>query len=243
MRFDVLTLLPEFFSGPLKCGVTGRAVDRGLIKVNVHNIRDFTTDRHRTADDAPYGGGSGMVMKVEPVKRALEHVMGLEDTRPTVVLTTPQGEPFGHRAAVELSKLDRVVVICGRYEGVDERIRALADKEYSIGDYVLTGGEIAALVLIDAAGRLVQGVLGDEASSVDESFSKGLLEYPQYTRPEEFEGERVPEVLTSGDHAAIERWRRTESLRRTLLRRPELLDTADLTNEDRRILEGLKEKG
>ena len=242
MRFDVLTLLPELFEAPLAGGVLGRAVSSGAIELHLHNIRDFTSDKHRTVDDSPYGGGAGMVMKPEPITRALESVAG-EGARPFVILTTPQGAPLTQSMAKTLSAKDRIVIICGRYEGVDERVRALADMEVSIGDYVLTGGELPALVIIDSVGRLCAGVLGSENSAKDDSFTDGLLEYPQYTRPEVFRGAKVPEVLTSGDHAGIERWRRRESLRRTFERRPDLLDAMGdigLTDEDKLFIAELR---
>lgn len=235
MRFDVLTLFPEFFASPLKHGVIGRAVANGVLEVHTHNIRDFTADKHRTTDDYPYGGGRGMVLKVEPVVKALESVGGPDPG--TVVLTTPQGVRFSHGLAKKLAGERRLIIICGRYEGVDERIREFADIEVSAGDYVLTGGEIPALVIIDSVGRLVPSVLGKEESKEKDSFTDGLLEYPQYTRPEEFRGIKIPSVLTSGNHAEIERWRRRESLRRTYLRRPDLLKDAVLTDEDRLFLE------
>lgn len=235
MRFEILTLFPEFFDSPLRQSIIGRAVSGGLLDISVRNIRDYTTDKHRTTDDYPYGGGAGMVMKVEPVARALEAV-----GKGKVILTTPQGARLTQGLAKGLSAEERLVIICGRYEGVDERIRGFADLEVSIGDYVLTGGEIAALAIIDAVGRLVPGVLGDEQSAVQESFSEGLLEYPHYTRPEEFRGMRVPEVLLSGNHKEIERWRRQEALRRTYLRRPDLLEGASLTDEDKRFIAKLK---
>lgn len=245
MTFDVLTLLPEFFPGPLAEGVIGRAISSGVLEFHAHNIRDFTSDRHRTVDDSPYGGGPGMVMKPEPIARALKSVAesgGGSSAKPFVILTTPQGLPLTQERARFLATKQRLVIICGRYEGVDERVRALADIELSIGDYVLTGGELPALVIIDSVGRLCAGVLGSESSAKDDSFTAGLLEYPQYTRPEVFEGMEVPEVLTSGDHGEIERWRRRESLRRTFERRPELLDEADLTDPERLFIEGLRKK-
>lgn len=239
MVFEILTLFPEFFTTPLRQSVIGKAIDRGIIQASAHNIRDYTTDKHRTTDDSPYGGGHGMVMKVEPVVRALE---ALKDGRPdaTVVLTTPQGERFTQKLAAEFSELPALIIVCGRYEGYDERIRSFADREVSIGDYVLSGGEIPALTIIDAVSRLIPGVLGEPESSETDSFSEGLLEYPQYTRPEEFRGMRVPEVLLSGNHAAIEKWRRKEELRRTLERRQELLELAGLTDEDRAILDEMR---
>ncbi len=243
MRFDVLTLLPEFFETPLRQGVIGRAISKGLLEVHTHNIRDFAPDRHRTTDDAPYGGGAGMVMKPGPIERALESALkaaaGLEK-RPVVILATPQGTPFNHKIAKGLADEEGLVIICGRYEGVDERVRGLVDIEVSIGDYVLTGGEIAALVIIDSVGRLKPKVLGAEDGTEDDSFADGLLEYPQYTRPPEFKGLKVPEVLLSGDHREIERWRRLESIRRTFQRRPELLDKTELTDEERLFVKRLK---
>ncbi|MEK7772940.1 MAG: tRNA (guanosine(37)-N1)-methyltransferase TrmD [Deltaproteobacteria bacterium] len=239
MKFDILTLFPDFFTSPLSHGVIGRAVSRGLLRVGIHNIRDFTSDRHRTTDDCPYGGGAGMVMKVEPVVRAIESVRG-EGQATTVVLTTPQGVRFSHETAVELSGRERIAIVCGRYEGFDERIRDFVDMEVSAGDYILTGGEIPAMMIIDAVGRLVPDVLGEPCSPEHESFSDGLLEYPQYTRPEEFRGLKVPEVLLSGNHAWIEKWRRRESITRTLIRRPDLLEKAGLSDEDRALMEKLK---
>lgn len=257
MRYDVLTIFPEFFTSPLGQSIIGRAIERGLIDVRTHNIRDYTTDRHRTTDDYPYGGGAGMVMKVEPVVRALEAITGSAGTgasgpeetpaggrlahgRTKIILTTPQGAPFTHGLAKELSALGNIVIICGRYEGVDERIREFADIEVSVGDYVLTGGEIPALAIIDAVSRFIPGVLGEGTSAERESFADGLIEYPQYTRPEEFRGMRVPDVLLSGHHAEIERWRRAQSITRTFLRRPDLIEKAELTDVDRRLIEELK---
>lgn len=242
MIFEILTLFPEFFTTPLRQSVIGKAIDKGVIRATAHNIRDYTTDKHRTTDDYPYGGGHGMVMKVEPVVRAIE---ALKDGRPDakVVLTTPQGERFTQKTAQEFSELPALIIVCGRYEGYDERIRAFADREVSMGDYVLSGGEIPALTIIDAVSRLIPGVLGEPESSVTDSFSAGLLEYPQYTRPEEFRGMTVPDVLLSGNHGEIERWRRLEALRRTLQRRPELLDAAELTEKEREAVLRMKEGG
>jgi len=251
MRFDIISIFPDFFSAPLSYGVTGRAIKKGIIHVKAHDLRAYTTDARRTVDDAPYGGGSGMVMKVEPVARALEAVTGGFDemsrqdaagggTAAKIILTTPQAKPFTQDLAVELSTLDNIVIICGRYEGVDERIRNLVDMEVSIGDYILTGGEYPALVIIDAVCRLIPGVLGSAASKDDDSFSRGLLEYPHYTRPPEFNGKSVPDVLLSGDHGRIERYRRKEGLRRTLGKRPELIKEAPLTVLDIELLEELK---
>lgn len=225
MRFDILTLFPEFFDidkGPLSLSIIGRAIDGGLLEVEAHNIRDYTTDSRRTVDDSPYGGGPGMVMKVDPLVSAIEALRS-EGQEAKVILLTPQGKRFDQALAAEFSTLERVVVVCGRYEGVDERVRSYVDMELSIGDYLLSGGETAALVLIDAVGRLLPGVI-TAGSLESESFTEARLEYPQYTRPEEFRGMRVPSVLLSGNHAEIERWREEESLLRTKARRPDLLD-------------------
>ncbi len=235
MRFDILTLFPEFFISPLNQSLLGKALAKGVLSVNTYNLRDFTTDRHRTTDDSPYGGGHGMVMKVEPVVRALESLKS-DGPRARVILTTPQGVPLTQALAGELSREERLIIVCGRYEGVDERIRAFVDTEVSLGDFVLTGGEIAALALIDSVGRLVPDVLGEPGSAAHDSFSDGLLEYPQYTRPEDFRGQVVPSVLLSGNHAEIERWRRIESLKRTAKRRPDLIEKAVLTEAERRLL-------
>ncbi|MFQ5480900.1 MAG: tRNA (guanosine(37)-N1)-methyltransferase TrmD [Thermodesulfobacteriota bacterium] len=242
MRFHIVTIFPDFFKAPLSYGVTGRAIQKGLIEVKAHNLRDYTSDKHRTTDDTPYGGGCGMVMKVEPVARAIEAIRSDDIADSRIILTTPQGAPFTQDIARELSEVEKLVIICGRYEGVDERIRDLVDMEVSIGDYVLTGGEIPALVLIDSVSRLVQGVLGSGDSKEDDSFSKGLLEYPQYTRPPEFNGLSVPEVLLSGDHTRIEKYRRTESLRRTLKKRPDLLEKASIRAGDCEIITRLKKE-
>lgn len=240
MRFDILTLFPDFFTSPLNHGVIGRAISKGLLTVGIRNIRDYTDDRHRTTDDYPYGGGAGMVMKVEPVARAIEAVRG-EGAETTVVLTTPQGTRFSQDIASELKRRGgRIAIVCGRYEGFDERIRGLVDMEVSAGDYILTGGEVPALMIMDAVGRLIPEVLGEPSSPVHESFGDGLLEYPQYTRPEEWMGMKVPSVLLSGDHAAIERWRRQESIARTLARRPDLLEKADLSDEERALIGKLR---
>ncbi|CAG1065151.1 tRNA (guanine-N(1)-)-methyltransferase [uncultured bacterium] len=239
MVFDILTLFPEFFSSPLRQSVVGKAIAKGVLRVEAHNLRDFTLDKHKTTDDYPYGGGHGMVMKVEPMAAAIE---ALKAQRPgaTVVMTTPQGERFTQKTAAEFAALSSLIIVCGRYEGYDERIRSFAGREVSVGDYVLSGGEIPALAIIDAVARLIPGVLGEPESSESDSFSAGLLEYPQYTRPEEFRGMRVPDVLISGNHALIEKWRRQESLRRTFHKRPDLIEFADLTAEDKAFLEELK---
>jgi tRNA (guanine37-N1)-methyltransferase len=237
MRFEVFTLLPEVFSPYLETSILKRARQRGLIEVRLHNIREYTHDRHHTTDDTPYGGGGGMVMKPEPVFEAVESVLGPQAGCP-VILLTPQGRLFTQSVAQELATHPQLALICGRYEGVDERIREhLVTDEISIGDYVLTGGELPALILIDAVSRLIPGVLGDPDGAFDDSHASGLLEYPHYTRPPEFRGWKVPEVLLSGDHARIARWRRQQSLLRTLERRPDLLDKAPLSEEDRKFLE------
>jgi tRNA (guanine37-N1)-methyltransferase len=239
MRFDVFTLFPAIFDSPLKESILKRAIDAGLLEVYLHNIRDYTTDKHHITDDYPYGGGGGMVMKPEPVFAAVESVLGIRNQQSAIpiILLTPQGRSFNQAVAWELSKFDRVALICGRYEGFDERIREqLVTDEISIGDYVLTGGELAALVIVDAVIRLKPGVLGDPGGPLDDSHSTGLLEYPHYTRPPEFRGWKVPEVLLSGDHARIDRWRREQSLKRTLARRPDLLSQAKLSDADRALL-------
>ena len=246
MRFDIFTILPEIFPPYLESSILQRARQRGLIDVHIHNIRDYTLDRHHTTDDTPYGGGGGMVMKPEPVFEAVESVLGLTATQtqpPTVpvILLTPQGRVFDQRVAEELSHHERIALLCGRYEGVDERIREhLVTHEISVGDYVLTGGELPALLITDAVSRLIPGVLGDPEGAQDDSHSMGLLEYPHYTRPPEFRGWRVPEVLLSGDHGKIERWRREQALFRTLKKRPDMLKTANLRKEDEKFLESLK---
>ncbi|MFQ5666860.1 MAG: tRNA (guanosine(37)-N1)-methyltransferase TrmD [Candidatus Binatia bacterium] len=235
MRFHILTLFPELFSSVLSSTMLQKAQERGMVRFELHNIRDYAGDKHRVTDDAPYGGGDGMVMKPEPVVAALESV-GTAPARPWRVLLSPQGRPFTQTRAAALAQLNEITLVCGRYEGVDERVRAFVDEELSVGDFVLSGGEVAALVIVDAVSRLVPGVLGGEHSACVESFSDGLLEYPQYTRPPEFRGMRVPEVLRSGDHRAIARWRREQALRRTLERRPDLLSRVTLSPEDRAFL-------
>jgi len=240
MQFDVFTLLPEVFQPYLDSSILQRARQNGLIDVRVHNIRDYAHDKHHTTDDTPYGGGGGMVMKPEPMFEAVESILGREADCP-VILLTPQGRVFSQTVAAELSRHERIALLCGRYEGVDERIRQhLVTDEISIGDYVLTGGELPALILIDAVSRLLPGVLGDPTGAEDDSHASGLLEYPHYTRPPEFRGDGVPEVLLSGDHAKIEKWRREQSLLRTLERRPDLLEKTDLNKED---IKFLKERG
>lgn len=242
MRFDVFTLLPEVISPYLQVSILQKAAERGLIEVDVHNIRDYTHDRHHTTDDTPYGGGGGMVMKPEPVYEALESVLGGPPACP-VILLDPQGRVFTQAIAYELARHDRIALLCGRYEGVDERIRAgIVTDEISIGDFVLTGGELPALMVIDAVARLIPGVLGDPDGAEDDSHASGLLEYPHYTRPPEFRGMRVPDVLLSGDHGKIARWRREQSLLRTLHRRPDMLEKAALTDKDHKFLTRASEK-
>jgi len=227
LRIDILTLFPEMFPGPFGASIIKRAVDGGLVSLNIYNIRDYTHDKHHTVDDYAYGGGAGMILKPEPVFEAVESVKE-EDTCP-VILLTPQGRPFSQPVAQELSGHDRLILICGHYEGVDERVREhLVSDEISIGDYVLSGGELAAMVVVEAVVRLLPGVLGSEESLTEDSHTGGLLEYPQYTRPPVFRGWSVPEVLLSGNHAQIAKWRREQAIRRTKERRPELLDRVSL---------------
>mgnify|MGYP001087936371 CR=1 FL=1 len=233
MRIDVITVLPQMFPGVLGLSILGRAAASGALDVHVHDLREWTTDRHRTTDDYPFGGGPGMVMKPEPVFSAVEAVVALDPQPPHTVLICPQGRPLDQARVAVLAAMPRLVLITGRYEGFDERIRTLADEEISIGDYVLTGGELPALVLIDAVARLLPGVLGGEGSAEDESFVSGLLEYPQYTRPAEFRDMHVPDVLLSGDHARIAAWRREQAIQRTAERRPDLIDGAELTADER----------
>jgi tRNA (guanine37-N1)-methyltransferase len=243
VRISILTIFPEMVRAPLEESILKRAREKGLIRTEVVNIRDFATDRHQSTDDYPYGGGPGMVMKPEPIYAALRAVCAggpppnQEVPGRAILLTSPAGEVFNQAMAHELAQYTHLVIICGHYEGVDDRVRELAHaREISIGDYVLTGGELPALVITDAVSRLVPGVLGGEESAAEESFSEGLLEYPQYTRPFEFEGLQVPAVLLSGHHEEVRRWRRRQSLERTLARRPELLEQAHLTEEDKRFL-------
>jgi tRNA (guanine37-N1)-methyltransferase len=242
MRFDILTLFPEMFSSPFKESILAKAIEKGLIEVRAINIRDFALDKHRIVDDAPYGGGQGMVMKVEPIARAIEQVKS-EDPSVRTIYLTPEGKPLNQEMARQLSSRSHLMLLCGRYEGVDERVReTFIDEEISIGDYVLTGGELAAMVLIDAVSRLLPGVLGSDRSAEEDSFFGSLLEYPQYTRPASFRGHEVPEVLLSGNHQAISLWRMKEALRRTWMRRPDLLSKASLSEEDKKILEEISKK-
>ncbi|OPY58188.1 MAG: tRNA (guanine-N(1)-)-methyltransferase [Pelotomaculum sp. PtaU1.Bin035] len=238
MKIDILTLFPEMFAGPFTSSILKRARERELIEVNLVNIRDFSINKHRTVDDTPYGGGAGMVICPEPVFGAVEHVAALRGSRPgRVVLMCPQGRPFNQALALDLAKEKHLVIICGHYEGIDERVREnLVTDEISIGDYVLTGGELPAMVVVDAVARLIPGVLGEFSSTGEESFCEGLLEYPHYTRPREYLGMAVPDVLLSGHHEEIRHWRRRQSLLRTLERRPELLGQVVLTGEDKEII-------
>ena len=246
MRFDIVTIFPAMVEQALTAGIVGRAIDRGTLSVQVHDLRAFTTDRHRVVDDVPYGGGPGMVLKPEPIFRALDAIAGDGQAAATVLLTSPQGTRFTQEVAQRLSRAQRLVLLCGRYEGVDERVRARVDEEISIGDYVLSGGELPALVIVDSVARLVPGVVGDEQSVAGDSFSRGLLDFPQYTRPQELTISRagaaalkVPDVLLSGNHAEIRRWRKREAVTRTLARRPDLLTAAELDDEEREILREL----
>jgi tRNA (guanine37-N1)-methyltransferase len=239
MHIHILTLFPNMFTAPFGESIVRRAIDRGLVQIAFYNIRDYATDRHHIVDDSPYGGGPGMVLKPEPLFKAVEAVLGEkgESVLPPVLLLTPQGRLFNQQAAQELARYREMVLICGHYEGVDERVREhLVTDEISIGDYILSGGELAAMVVVDAVVRQLPGVLGSEASVVEDSHVGGLLEYPQYTRPRSFRGWEVPEVLISGNHAAIARWRREHSLRRTIRRRPDLLARAALSEEERRLV-------
>jgi len=235
MHIHILTLFPNMFTGPFNESIIKRAVERGLVNISIYNIRDCTSDKHHIVDDYPYGGGPGMVLKPEPIFETVEMVRGERDI--PVILLTPQGRLFNQRIAAEIASNKEVILICGHYEGVDERVRVhLATDEISIGDYVLSGGELAAMVVVDAAVRQIQGVLGSDESAGEDSHATGLLEYPQYTRPQDFRGWEVPEVLLSGNHAEVDRWRREQSLRRTVKRRPEMLERAILTEEDRVFL-------
>jgi tRNA (guanine37-N1)-methyltransferase len=237
VKIDIVTIFPGMVNGPLAEGIVGRAIERGLLDVKVHNLRDHTTDRHRVVDDMPFGGGPGMVLKPEPLFRAVEHIRAARGEPAAVIVTSPDGRLFTHRDAVRLSGLGHIAVLCGRYEGVDERVRAhLATEAVSIGDYVLSGGELPALVIVDAVARMVPGVVGDEQSVAGDSFARGLLDHPQYTRPAEYRGMGVPPVLLSGHHRDIERWRRREALLRTLERRPDLLANISLDPEDEALL-------
>ncbi len=239
MRFDVVTLFPELFEAPLRTSILGRAVEAGILEFGIHDLREHGLGKHRSVDDYPYGGGAGMVMRPEPLFAAVEP---LREAGAHVILLDPAGERLTDALARELASLPHLALVSGRYEGIDDRVRTVVDREVSIGDYVLTGGELPGLVLIDAVARLVPGVIQAESHEGD-SFAAGLLEHPQYTRPEEFRGVRVPDVLLSGHHGEVGRWRRREALRRTLERRPDLLEGVELSDEDRRIVEELRGDG
>jgi len=246
VRIDILTLFPEMFAGPFSASILGRAASRDLVRIRLHNIRDYAHDKHRTTDDYPYGGGAGMVLKPEPIFEAVEaikaEIVAAEgEVELPVILLTPQGRLLNQAVAGELAGYSHLMLICGRYEGVDERVcQSLVTDEISIGDYVLGGGELPAMVIVDAVVRLLPGVLGSEASPRDDSHTGGLLEYPQYTRPAAYRGQQVPDILLSGNHAQIEQWRREQSIRRTLARRPELLDKANLSAREEKLLDSLK---
>jgi tRNA (guanine37-N1)-methyltransferase len=241
LKIDIVTIFPKMVLATLAEGIVGRAIERGIIDVRVHDLRAHATDRHRVVDDMPFGGGPGMVLKPEPLFRAVDAIREERGQPATIVLTSPDGNRFTHADALRLSTAGHVVVLCGRYEGVDERVRAhLATEELSIGDYVLSGGELPALVMVDAIARLVPGVVGDEASVARDTFARGLLDFPQFTRPAEFQGLTVPPVLLSGHHAEIETWRRREAIRRTMERRPELLDAAQLDADEQTLLQALR---
>jgi tRNA (guanine37-N1)-methyltransferase len=249
MRIDIFTLFPQMFQSVLSAGLFKRATDQNLVRINTHNIRDYTHDRHHTVDDYPYGGGAGMVLKPEPIFEAVEAIES--DIRQNegvdkipVILLTPQGRLFSQAIAQELAQQSHLILICGHYEGVDERVAGyLATDQISIGDYVLSGGELAAMIVAEAVTRLVPGVLGSAESTIDDSHTTGLLEYPQYTRPDIFRGWAVPEVLLSGNHAQIAKWRREQAIARTLKRRPDLLDKAELSPEERRLADRLQQSG
>ena len=247
LRFDIVTIFPRMVQTPLAEGIVGRAIERGLLDIGVYDLRDFTADRHRVVDDVPFGGGPGMVLKPEPLFAAVDHIRRTRGEPDAVVLTSPDGRRLSHFEAKRLSRLGHIIILCGRYEGVDDRVREhLATDEISIGDYVVSGGELPALVIVDTVARLVPGVVGDEQSVAHDTFARGLLDFPQYTRPAEYRGMAVPAVLLSGHHAEIATWRRREALARTLERRPDLLEDTELDPADRRLLQELlqqREKG
>jgi tRNA (guanine37-N1)-methyltransferase len=243
MKFDVVTIFPRMVEAVLAEGVVSRGIASGALDVAVHDLREYTTDRHRSVDDVPYGGGPGMVMKPEPLVKAVEEIRTRRGTPDAVLLLSPQGRRFTQAEAARLSGLAHLVLMCGRYEGMDERVGALVGaEELSLGDFVVSGGELPALIVMDAIARLVPGVVGDEQSVAEDSFSRGLLDYPHYTRPAEFAGLRVPDVLLSGHHAVVRRWRRKEALARTLDRRPDLIEQAVLDDEDRALLDEIKKE-
>ena len=238
MRIDIISLFPNMFSGPFDESIIKRAMERNIVSIVIHNLRDWGLGKHKMVDDYPFGGGAGMVMKPEPIFEAVDAVRaGSGNTSVPVILLTPQGRVFNQKIAAELADLDRFIIICGHYEGIDERVREhLAADEISIGDYVLTGGELAAMVIVDAVVRQLPGVLGSDESASDESHTAGLLEYPQYTRPQTYRGWEVPEILLSGNHAQIAKWRREQSILRTFMRRPDLLEKAELSKEDKKLI-------
>ncbi|MWV43579.1 tRNA (guanosine(37)-N1)-methyltransferase TrmD [Paenibacillus sp. HJL G12] len=243
MKVDVLTLFPEMMDGVFRSSILGKAQEKGIVSLNAVNFRDYSGNKHGTVDDTPYGGGGGMVLKPDPIFAAVEDLLSQSSAAPRVILMCPQGETFTQQKAEELSSEEHLIFICGHYEGYDERIREhLVTDELSIGDYVLTGGELPAMVAIDSVVRLLPGVLGNESSAITDSFSTGLLEYPHYTRPAEFRGFKVPDILLSGHHANIEVWRREQALKRTLQRRPDMLDKAVLTDQDFKIIQRLKQE-
>lgn len=240
MRIDIMTLFPDMCKAVYGESIIGRALNKGVMEINAHNIRDFSNDKHRRVDDTPYGGGMGMLMQAQPIYDCFKHICEESGTRPYVIFLSPQGKTFTQGKAVELSKLSNIALLCGHYEGIDERVlEEIVDEEISIGDYVLTGGELPALVLIDAVARMIDGVLPNEEAFSCESHYSGLLEHPQYTKPYEWNGKEVPDVLISGHHANIDKWKREESLRRTLLKRPDLLNNAELSDSDRKFLDKL----
>ena len=242
MRFDILTLFPEMFNGPFSDSMIKKARENGIIDINLIDIRDYTTDKHNTADDYPYGGGAGMVLKVEPLYYALADITEDFSQSTTNILLTPRGQKLDQSMVKDLSGKDRLVLICGHYEGIDERIRNnFVDQEVSIGDYVLTGGEIPAMVLVDAVARLLPGVLGHDESKKNDSFYNGILDYPHYTRPQEFKGMEVPEILLSGNHQLVDRWRKKEALKRTYLMRPDLIENTELTQDQQELLREIKQ--
>lgn len=240
MKFDILTIFPEFFESPFSFGIFKKAREKNLIEINTHDIRGYTEDKHRTVDDTPYGGGGGMLMKPDPIGKAIEDIKN-KNNRTLVILTTPAGEPYSDKIARDLVEFDRLIIICGRYEGIDERVRDIyVDREISIGDYIMSGGEYAAAVIVDSVSRFIPGVLGNVHSPETESFKEGLLEYPQYTRPESYKGRKIPEVLLSGNHDEIEKWRKNESIEKTFFRRPDLLDKVKLGTDEINIVKALK---
>lgn len=243
MKFDILTLFPEMFKGPFSDSMIKKARDKNILEINLIDIRDYTTDKHNTADDYPYGGGAGMVLKVEPIYHALEDITGGFKEESTNILLTPRGQKLEQKMVKDLSEKDRLILICGHYEGIDERIRDnFIDLEVSIGDFVLTGGEIPAMVLVDAVSRMIPGVLGDDESKKNDSFFNGILDHPHYTRPRDFKGMKVPEVLISGNHQLIERWREKAALKRTYLMRPDLINESNLSEKQQQLLEEIKEE-